>query len=42
MIGTIIATDQAIAQAAAKMVEVEYEDIKPIIISIEVCANSKG
>lgn len=36
VIGAIVATDQAIAQAAARIVEIEYEDIKPIIVSIEV------
>lgn len=35
IIGAIVATDQIIAQAAARMVEVEYENIEPIIISIE-------
>ncbi|GAB1868637.1 xanthine dehydrogenase [Camponotus japonicus] len=35
VIGAIVATDQIIAQAAARMVEVEYENIEPIIISIE-------
>lgn len=36
IIGAVIATDQIIAQAAAKMIEVKYENIEPIIISIEV------
>lgn len=35
IIGAVVATDQNIAQAAARMVEVEYENIEPIIISIE-------
>lgn len=36
IIGAIVATDQIIAQAAARMVEIEYKNIEPIIISIEV------
>lgn len=36
IIGAVVATDQIIAQAAAKMIEVKYENIEPIIISIEV------
>ncbi|XP_039304979.1 xanthine dehydrogenase isoform X2 [Solenopsis invicta] len=35
IIGAIVAVDQMIAQAAARMVEIEYEDLQPIIISIE-------
>ncbi|XP_020282076.1 xanthine dehydrogenase [Pseudomyrmex gracilis] len=35
VLGAIVATDQLIAQAAARTVEIEYEDIKPIIVSIE-------
>ncbi|XP_077270195.1 xanthine dehydrogenase rosy isoform X1 [Temnothorax americanus] len=35
IIGAIIAIDQIVAQAAARMVEIEYEDLEPIIISIE-------
>ncbi|CAH0702363.1 unnamed protein product [Spodoptera exigua] len=34
-IGVIVAKDQAIAQEAARMVEIEYEDIHPIIVTIE-------
>ncbi|XP_012285983.1 xanthine dehydrogenase [Orussus abietinus] len=34
-IGAIVAVDQVTAQKAARMVHVEYEDISPIIISIE-------
>lgn len=34
-IGAIVADDQAIAQKAARMVNIEYEDISPIIITIE-------
>lgn len=34
-IGVIVANDQATAQAAARMVKIEYEDIQPIIVSIE-------
>ncbi|XP_018406133.1 PREDICTED: xanthine dehydrogenase [Cyphomyrmex costatus] len=35
IIGAIVATDQITAQAAASTVEIEYEDLKPVIISIE-------
>ncbi|XP_076621123.1 xanthine dehydrogenase rosy isoform X1 [Colletes latitarsis] len=34
-IGAIVAINQLIAQKAARMVQVEYEDLKPVIISIE-------
>lgn len=34
-IGVIVAQDQATAQEAARMVEVKYEDIQPIIVTIE-------
>lgn len=34
-IGVIVAKDQATAQAAARMVKVEYEDIQPIIVTME-------
>jgi len=36
IIGAIVAIDQFTAQTAAKMVEIEYKNIDPIIISIEV------
>lgn len=36
IIGAVVAIDQSTAQAAARMVEVEYENIEPVIISIEV------
>ncbi|XP_067213749.1 xanthine dehydrogenase isoform X2 [Linepithema humile] len=42
IIGAIVATDQIIAQAAAKMVEVEYENIEPVIISIEDAIEHKS
>ncbi|XP_019698850.2 xanthine dehydrogenase [Harpegnathos saltator] len=35
VIGAIVAADQNTAQAAARMVKVEYENIEPAIISIE-------
>lgn len=41
IIGAIVATDQIIAQAAAKMVEVEYENVEPVIVSIEVINKKK-
>ncbi|XP_026751930.2 xanthine dehydrogenase [Galleria mellonella] len=34
-IGVIVAQDQATAQSAARKVKVEYEEIQPIIVSIE-------
>nr|XP_034184290.1 xanthine dehydrogenase isoform X2 [Osmia lignaria] len=35
IIGAIVAVDQYTAQKAAKMVKIEYEDLEPVIISIE-------
>ncbi|CAL7940094.1 unnamed protein product [Xylocopa violacea] len=35
IIGAIVATDQNVAQKAARMVEIEYENLEPVIISIE-------
>ncbi|XP_067010051.2 xanthine dehydrogenase [Anabrus simplex] len=35
VIGAVVAEDQATAQRAAKLVNVVYEDIKPIIVTIE-------
>ncbi|EZA48988.1 Xanthine dehydrogenase [Ooceraea biroi] len=35
VVGAIVATNQMTAQTAARMVEIEYENIDPIIISIE-------
>lgn len=37
VIAAIVAVNQFIAQKAARMVQVEYEDLEPIIMSIEVC-----
>lgn len=34
-IGVIVAKDQQIAQAAARKVKIEYEELQPVIISIE-------
>lgn len=34
-IGAIVAENQAIAQKAARMVKIEYEDLSPIIVTIE-------
>lgn len=34
-IGVIVANDQAIAQAAARKVKIEYEEIQPTIVTIE-------
>lgn len=36
VIGAIVAINQIVAQKAARMVEIEYENLEPIIISIEV------
>ncbi|XP_021921362.1 xanthine dehydrogenase isoform X2 [Zootermopsis nevadensis] len=35
VIGAVVAVDQIIAQRAAKLVRVEYKDLKPVIITIE-------
>lgn len=35
IMGAIVADDQATAQKAARMVKIEYEDLSPIIITIE-------
>lgn len=35
IIGAIVADNQALAQRAARMVKIEYEDISPIIVTIE-------
>ena len=35
VIGAIVADNQAIAQRAARMVDVKYEDLSPIIVTIE-------
>ncbi|XP_011311010.1 xanthine dehydrogenase/oxidase [Fopius arisanus] len=42
VIGAIVATNQAIAQKASRLVEVQYEDLKPVIISIEDAIASKS
>lgn len=36
IIGAIVACDQATSQRAARLVKVDYEDIQPIILTIEV------
>lgn len=36
MIGAVVAESQLIAQRAAKLIKVEYEDIHPAIITIQV------
>ncbi|KAL9892420.1 xanthine dehydrogenase rosy [Glossina fuscipes fuscipes] len=35
VIGSIVADNQNIAQAAARAVKIEYEDLKPVIVTIE-------
>ncbi|KAJ0175481.1 hypothetical protein K1T71_008640 [Dendrolimus kikuchii] len=41
-IGVIVAQDQATAQAAARMVKVEYEDLQPIIVTMEDAIEKKS
>lgn len=41
-IGVIIGEDQAIAQAAARKVKVEYEELQPIIVTIEDAIKHKS
>lgn len=41
-IGAIVADTQAIAQRAARMVKVEYEELSPIIVSIEDAIKHKS
>lgn len=41
-LGAIVAVDQATAQKAARMVEVEYEDIYPVVVSIEDAIEHKS
>lgn len=41
-IGTIVADNQAIAQYAARMVKVEYEDIHPVIVTLEDAVAKKS
>ncbi|CAL4058678.1 unnamed protein product, partial [Meganyctiphanes norvegica] len=42
VIGLIIAKDQAIAQKAAKLVNVEYKEIQPVIITIQDAIQEKS
>lgn len=39
-IGAIVAIDQSTAQKATRMVQIEYEDLHPIIVTIEVKQSS--
>ncbi|CAH2108386.1 unnamed protein product [Euphydryas editha] len=41
-IGVIVANDQQIAQAAARKVKIEYEELQPIIVSIEDAIKHKS
>lgn len=41
-IGVIVAQDQSIAQTAARMVKVEYEDLQPIIVTMEDAIEKKS
>lgn len=41
-IGVVVAKDQATAQAAARMVKIEYEDIQPVIVTIEDAIKHKS
>ena len=36
VIGAVVADNQLIAQQAKKLVKVEYEDLDPVIITMEV------
>jgi xanthine dehydrogenase/oxidase len=36
VVGAVVAVDQITAQRAAKLVKVEYKNLEPIIITIEV------
>lgn len=36
VIGAVVADNQMIAQRAAKLVKIEYEDLTPVLITIEV------
>lgn len=42
VIGAIVADTQFIAQKAARMVEIQYEDISPIVVSIEDAIKHKS
>ena len=37
VIGAVVADNHAHAQRAARLVEVTYEDLHPVIVTIEVC-----
>lgn len=37
VIAAIVAVDQATAQKAARMVRIDYEELQPVILTIEVC-----
>lgn len=41
-IGAIVADNQALAQRAARMVKIEYEDLSPIIVTIEDAIKEKS
>ncbi|XP_046738971.1 xanthine dehydrogenase isoform X2 [Diprion similis] len=42
LIGAIVAVDQATAQKGARMVQIEYEDLCPIIVTIEDAIKEKS
>ncbi|XP_046415103.1 xanthine dehydrogenase isoform X1 [Neodiprion fabricii] len=42
LIGAIVAVDQATAQKGARMVQIEYEDLRPIIVTIEDAIKEKS
>ncbi|XP_015117328.1 xanthine dehydrogenase [Diachasma alloeum] len=42
IIGAIIAGDQATAQKAARLVKIDYEDLEPVIVSIEDAIEAKS
>lgn len=36
IIGVVVAVDQSLAQRASKLVKVEYENLSPVIVTIDV------
>lgn len=42
IVGAIVAKDQVTAQRAAKLVKIQYEDISPVIITIEDAIKQKS
>ncbi|XP_071527934.1 xanthine dehydrogenase/oxidase [Panulirus ornatus] len=42
LLGLVVARDQATAQRAAKLVKIQYQDIKPLIITLQDAINEKS